>query len=217
MDIVTTIFLFLAIGLWAYVQHKARISVNTKIAKELNWTYQVETFEKGLYFFLSKIQKTSRIWSFKGVYKDVKFKLFEIGQQYLGVEFEDDHKFFGFQLVTRDFLDLRMNRWSRELNIANLESNEFRKQFQLFSVGTAQAYYDLDPDSMAALLDLRHKFGALGLEAKAHKVLVYGHYAPYVTLWREQRINKGGMDLETKKQIFLDFLEIAYQINQALK
>jgi hypothetical protein len=148
--------------------------IQETIGKSLGAEYKFHEYDSGPdAYFLLKVHRQYKHGLYEGIYNGVPFRIFLLGQ-YSAVEFLDKHKFYGFIILTRDFPELRLNGYLlKDYHVAQLEGLEFNQKFLVYAKNIRDIFYDLDPDSMHKLLEVRKKYYQIGIEAKNDRVLVY--------------------------------------------
>jgi len=205
---------------YGIVQYERRVKFNYKIASDLRWYYSPFDLKlkKQKYLFFKAVRLRSTLDGFSGMYEGMDFRLFELGKKILAVEFRTKQKFYGIELVSKSFLDLRIEGIFWKNKPVMLEGMEFNKAFAVYCLDPSDAFYELSPDEMAKLLDLKIQNEAFGLEAQMNRALIYCHYPDYFTYCENVRKDKHyDTDGNKKKEVLLKFMNFAYRIQNVLK
>jgi hypothetical protein len=87
---------------------------------------------------------------------------------FIGVEFETRQSHFSVQIYDKK------NYLKPFFGKVKLESNDFHRTFNVYSKEIEHSYYQLDPDTMHDLMELRKEFGfAINVESYQNRILIY--------------------------------------------
>ncbi len=230
LDITVVIFLILVIiVLIVKVRNANKFEYleNKRIAKELSWKLNYYYFNERPYlkeyFFCQRYFATGHFsHSFEGSFQNQKFTLlfFERSkgkdaqsQHYLVVELKEIKNKYSDVLILReeeaalDYRVLLVNKYYK----VSLEGNEFNKNFAVYSLHPDTPFYQLAPNDMAELIDMKETFlNELAIQVKDKTILVacdYKTFADYMNLMKSTT---------DKKDIYVNFLNFALKINKLL-
>lgn len=202
------------------IQYERKVKFNYKIAADLKWYYSPFdlNLKKQKYLFFKAIRLRSSLDGFSGMFAGMDFRLFELGRKILAVEFRTRQKFYGIELISKNFLDLRIEGIFWKNKPVSLEGTEFNQAFAVYCLDPSDAFYELSPDEMAKLLDLKVENEAFGLEAQMNRALIYSHFPDYINYCENVRRDKHyDSDGNKKKEVLLKFMNFAYNIQSVLK
>ena len=99
---------------------------------------------------------------------------------FIGLEFKTVKDNFPVQIIDRD----NKMKW-QFFGSRKLESNDFNETFKLFSKDPSHVFYQLDPDTMHDLLEIKKELGSqISMEMAGHDVLVYTRADTYSNLMK---------------------------------
>ncbi len=227
MSILAAVELFVSLGVLVFCAlvpvhlfRSARVNrFNNAVAERLRWYHSPFNLnlKKEKYLFFQALRSKSILDGFSGVYKGLDFRLFELGNKVLAVEFRTREKFRGVEVVSKQFLRLRLEGLFWKQDPVQLEGVEFNSVFSVYSLNPKDAFYEFSPDEMAQLLDVHAEYGAFGAELLPGRVLIYCYFAPYAAYRTRSFWNQNNMsNIGAKGDVLLAFMEFAHRVHQIL-
>lgn len=171
------------------------------------------------YLFFSNLRNVMQLDFIEGDFQFRRFKLFEIVHSFetnlLAVEIENLDKARNMEIVSKNLPYVLLEHFRHHLIKGELEYEVFNKEFDFFKTKREEQFYMLSPDMMEALLDLKIKIGAFGLEANNNNIFVFCAYPPYLEYLKKPK-NKYDQDGVEKEQIYKDFMAQIVQIDSKI-
>lgn len=201
-------------------------NINLQVAARMGWTYHHR--HKNLF-------KNSRIFGkrfinrkydlFEGVFENTKFSLSiffnPAGNDSQGktpmatVIFETPKNFMPIEVFDRGFVG-KLPQPDQEVT---LESGDFNKEYAIFAPDPKNAFYDLPPDAMSRLLDVKNSSHLeYAFELLPNKIFTYTYRTEYPKYGMGTMV-KGDVSKEIvdrQKNAVLDQLQSAYSIYKAI-
>jgi hypothetical protein len=209
--------------------NKKQEAENQQIAKDLNWNFHHGSPNINIHNISPQASIGGNIWYyFDGVYKNLKFTIFSLiipqgkyGQlNYLVSQIQTSSaKKYDFIVLGKlgngllerveDALTYAVSL--KEYKNVQLEGSEFNQNFLIYTKQADEAFYDLPPDKMVKLIEIKKTsmMSKIYIEVKPGTVLLCAEYGPFTDF--VNRKNK-----ITKEEIFSGFMDVAVNISNTL-
>ena len=129
------------------------------------------------------------------------------------IEMAQTHKYEGVELATQDLADeprVFPSSWRR----VSLEAEQFNKAYLIYSDNDSNQFYDLNPETMSKLLDLRPRLSNNVIATEQRSLFVCYLIQPLIGAWFIVQMLTGKQVI---RQQIENFLETALEVNLAFE